>query len=167
MQATFQRSSSGLHASGCNCRSCQSNSGNKTVIDEILHEVYQPQSKTNTGCSCHACTHAAQKNELEVIHQEIQKIGSGLSFEEELELGKALLKIKNLAKKGVRKASHPAFALLLKVASLFNPHQQLPAHPEQTLDYARYAEEENRRRREAGMQQAMQNKRAKVTDKPQ
>jgi hypothetical protein len=167
MPATMERSKSEVHSSGCNCSSCQNNSGNKTVIDEILQEVYQPQLKTNTGCSCHACKHAKQQNELELIQQQMQRIGSGLSFEEELELGKALVKIKELAKKGVRKASHPAFGLLLKAASLFNPHQQLPAHPEQTLDYARYAEEENRRRREAGMQQAIQNKRAKVAGKPQ
>jgi len=135
-------------------------------MDEILQEVYQPHSKTKTSCSCHACTHAKQQNELGLIHQEIQRIGSGLSFEEELELGNALVKIKELAKKGLRKASHPAFALLLKLASVFNPHQQLPARPEQTVDYSRYQEEEKRRRRQAAIQQAIQNKRAKVTDKP-
>ena len=141
-----------------------------TLLNEILQETESldfSQNKKECSCSnCNAVRNRTLMKEAELIQHELGKNYSGLSMEEELEFGKAFARLKDLAKKGLRKVNHPLFSLLLRILPpVVSPPRQLPpAH--QTLDYARFAEEEKRRKREADLAAAIRNQNPKIIGKP-
>ena len=146
MQTTSIKRTSGLHSSGCNCASCRQNASNKTIMDEILQETSK-LSAGDSGCGCHQCT---QRKESELIQNEIQRQGGHLSEEQELELGKALQKIKEYAKKGI------AIGDIIRRILV----------PGTDMDAARFYEEQRRRQAAAAVEQADPGRRDKMVIKP-
>jgi hypothetical protein len=142
----------------------------RTILDEVLQESSLSSSCSSGHCKCHSCAHQQQEQE---IVQEVQKLGLGLTSEEEQELGKAIAKIKDLAKKGKAKVKR-VITIADIIRRLITPgvpdpgdRPVLPPPPEMVhKDLARYYEEEKRRRREALIEQARQATKNKGVQKP-
>jgi|GEM_PF-4308248 len=147
MEATLEKRTLGFHASGCNCVTCRRGLSNKTVLEEILQETRE-RTDGQTGCGCHKCRQ--QTKESEMIQNEIQRLGSVLSSEQELELSRAIQKIKQYAKKGL------AIGDIIRRILV----------PATDMDAARFYEEQRRRQQAAAVEQADPGKKDKMVIKP-
>ena len=143
----------------------------QTIIDEVFQEVYNSSASHDSVCGCHKCKQRQREDEFEMIQNEIQQLGLELSNEEELELGKAIAKIRALAAKGYRKAK-PLIVIGDIIRRILTPSPDFKEPPEKppvemvSKDTARFYEEERKRRRDAAIQQAAVEKKNKVIRKP-